>query len=200
MNIKKRWRCHKLDLKLNRHHCKHLQNAYNKYGLNAFEFNIVQNVDPIREDLLAAEQKWMDNSLNLYNTCKIAGSAQGIKLTKEQRAAISRGNKGKKRTPEQNEANRQAQIARVRTPEEIERWATNRRGSTQTIEHVAKRAASQRASKALRTSEQKAMSRLKSVETRGCQITLDGVQYLSYADAEQKLGISQYRLKKYGLP
>lgn len=195
-NITKRWRCHKLDLKLNRHHCSHLQRAYNKYGTEAFEFNIVQIVEPDRKLLLEAEQKWMDRSPKLYNTCKVAGSPLGTKQTKAHRQAISKALKGKPKSAEHVEANRLAQLAVPRNEENIQRWAKNRLGSQQTAEHVAKRAESQKATKALRTAEQNQETRILRCRARGWIVSIEGVEYLSYADAEQRLGICKRKLMK----
>lgn len=51
----------------NKHVNKHLQNAYNKYGREAFEFEVLEIIDiddSIKENLLTREQFWIDN-LNL---------------------------------------------------------------------------------------------------------------------------------------
>ena len=53
-----RWRNHKKLLRAGRHHCKHLQAAWAKYGEAAFEFSVVERV--INEaDLEAAEDRWL---------------------------------------------------------------------------------------------------------------------------------------------
>ena len=41
-DIKKRWRNHKFELKNNIHNNPYLQNAFNKYGEEAFEFRIIE--------------------------------------------------------------------------------------------------------------------------------------------------------------
>ena len=43
-NIKYRWKRHFNDLKKNKHHSPHLQRAYNKYGENKFETNVLEEV------------------------------------------------------------------------------------------------------------------------------------------------------------
>lgn len=50
-------------LKHNKHHSKKLQNAWNKYGIDNFLFVIVEEVV---EDLLIAEEKW----INIFNSYK----------------------------------------------------------------------------------------------------------------------------------
>lgn len=44
INIQKRWSNHKYSLNKGKHHCDHLQRAWNKYGEEAFEFFIVETV------------------------------------------------------------------------------------------------------------------------------------------------------------
>jgi group I intron endonuclease len=46
LNIKKRWYEHKYKLKYNKHANKHLNDACNKYGINNFEFIIIERVEP----------------------------------------------------------------------------------------------------------------------------------------------------------
>lgn len=41
VNIFKRWAAHKGLLNKNKHHCKHLQHVWNKYGFDNFEFNVI---------------------------------------------------------------------------------------------------------------------------------------------------------------
>lgn len=58
INTKERFRCHRNRLRNNRHHCQHLQSAWNKYGEIAFSFVIVEIV-PEGESLQAAEDRWL---------------------------------------------------------------------------------------------------------------------------------------------
>jgi group I intron endonuclease len=53
-----RWKTHRGKLKGNRHHCRHLQAAWNKYGAEAFDFKVVEKV--VDEALLQeAEDRWL---------------------------------------------------------------------------------------------------------------------------------------------
>jgi group I intron endonuclease len=64
----KRWKEHVFHLASGKHHCRYLQNAYNKYGKNAFCFEIVE-VCPT-ETCLEVEQKYLDSyrgDPHLYN-------------------------------------------------------------------------------------------------------------------------------------
>ena len=57
-DIKKRWRNHKFELKNNIHNNPYLQNAFNKYGEEAFEFRIIEKTS--KENLDEAEEYWID--------------------------------------------------------------------------------------------------------------------------------------------
>ena len=63
-DIKTRWKNHKLELKNNAHRNSHLQNAFNKYGEEAFEFRILE--ETTEENLDDAEEYWINyfNSTN----------------------------------------------------------------------------------------------------------------------------------------
>lgn len=53
-----RWKTHRGKLNGNRHHCRHLQAAWNKYGADAFDFKVVEKV--VDESLLQeAEDRWL---------------------------------------------------------------------------------------------------------------------------------------------
>src|ERR1035441_180379 len=56
--IKKRFSAHKRLLIQNKHTNKHLQSAWNQYGKNNFEFNIIKEIE--RDILLIEEQKYLD--------------------------------------------------------------------------------------------------------------------------------------------
>ena len=57
-NKKVRFREHRKQLRGNRHHCKHLQASWNKYGEEKFVFKVVEEV-PDTESLHAAEDRYL---------------------------------------------------------------------------------------------------------------------------------------------
>ena len=57
-NQYERFRTHRNKLRGNRHHCAHLQAAWNKYGESAFVFHVVERVSDISL-LQEAEDKWL---------------------------------------------------------------------------------------------------------------------------------------------
>ena len=89
---------HKLDLKKNKHHSKYLQNAYNKYGKDNFEFIILAR-SPINK-MIELEQWYMDTLKPKYNMSIIAGRVS-VPRTQEWKDKIGASNKGKKYTEDQ---------------------------------------------------------------------------------------------------
>lgn len=67
INIQKRLEKHRSLLKHNKHFNSYLQNAWNKYGGEVFEFSILEYCN--KEDLQAYEQSWV-NLLGDYNLTK----------------------------------------------------------------------------------------------------------------------------------
>ena len=73
-----RARTHLKELVRGDHHCSHLQNAVNKYGIDAFSFLILEIVRET-EELQSVEQKWIDDC-GYYNTAKSSRGPVGVKL------------------------------------------------------------------------------------------------------------------------
>lgn len=76
-----RWVRHKKDLKANNHHSIYLQRAYNKYGIDSFQFIVLEEISD--DKLLIKEQEYLDNRKNNYpadlnyNICWTAGNCSG---------------------------------------------------------------------------------------------------------------------------
>jgi group I intron endonuclease len=73
----------------NEHPCKHLQNAWNKHGKDAFIFYVL--LETSHEMLTPMEEHWMDRYAawgGLYNARPAADSNLGYKYTPESRAKI----------------------------------------------------------------------------------------------------------------
>jgi group I intron endonuclease len=93
INPRDRLTAHKYTLRKGRHHSEYLQHAWDKYGADAFVFEIIEPVLLI-EDLIAREQYWIDTLRAStrkygYNISPTAGSVLGVKLTDEARARAS---------------------------------------------------------------------------------------------------------------
>lgn len=104
---KRRWADHRSDLRKGRHHSRHLQRAWNKYGEGEFTFTVLEEVPEDR--LLQREQHWMDSlracdsdfGFNCYPT---AGSPLGRTVTEASRRRMSKAGKGRKLSREWREA------------------------------------------------------------------------------------------------
>jgi group I intron endonuclease len=89
-----RWEAHLALLTAGRHHSRYLQNAWKKYGAEAFKFEVIEECS--EADKLKREQYWLDSLSACFNSAKIAGSRKGVKFTKAQRALLSRLRIGKR--------------------------------------------------------------------------------------------------------
>lgn len=97
INLQKRNKVHFQELKNNRHYNSYLQNVYNKYGLEFFEFIILEYIE--KEKLIEKEQYYLDlfesyKSVNGYNLCPNAGSILGLNRGDEFRRKMSIASKG----------------------------------------------------------------------------------------------------------
>jgi group I intron endonuclease len=84
-----RWYFHRYELKKSIHHSDHLQKAVNKYGIENFEFNVIETIEnPTKELLEDRENYWIQfydsaNPEKGYNICPKAGTSLGFKHTEE---------------------------------------------------------------------------------------------------------------------
>lgn len=108
-NFKKRWNIHKKDLAKQKHHSYILQKAVNKYGIENFIFEILEECDVCF--LVEKEQKFLDEMNPEYNILKnvdgsnrtfteetrkkMSDSKIGIPLSEEHKKNISNANLGK---------------------------------------------------------------------------------------------------------
>lgn len=93
VNITKRWAKHRSDLGQGIHHSRHLQGAWDKFGADAFAFEILEVVED-KADLVRVEQEYLDLAGSYwrtrgYNLSPTAGSWLGRRHSKQSRARIS---------------------------------------------------------------------------------------------------------------
>lgn len=158
VNIKARISRHKLELRRGEHHSQKLQNAWNKYGSDAFVFSVVEFVE-LRSDLIAREQEWIIKHSSCecgYNVLAFAGSAlgykhrpesiakfsasrRGIKFSEEHKAKLSEWQKGSTHSDETKAKRSAALKGRPRHPDVVAKMG--RKNSPETI---AKRIATRR--------------------------------------------------------
>lgn len=86
VNLRERKNLHFSELK-RRHHNKHLQNHYNKYGKDDLYFGILEFCS--KENLISREQYYLDFLSPEFNIDPIAGSRLGAKFTKVHKNKIS---------------------------------------------------------------------------------------------------------------
>lgn len=100
IDFERRFYLHKLNLNKNKHHSRHLQSAWIKYGPSNFEFIILEETSNKKEELLKIEQKYIDKyqSANMnfgYNVNPKSNSSLGVKRSEEYCKKSSESRKGK---------------------------------------------------------------------------------------------------------
>lgn len=121
INYKRRIKVHLSRLDKNDHHSIKLQNSYNKYGIDNFEFEILEEVDDIQL-LIEKEQKWIDALIPELNMTLVAGlnCHIGLKRSDETKKRISESLKGKKLSEEHKESVRKTLTGRKLSTEHKE--------------------------------------------------------------------------------
>jgi len=98
VNSRVRFQTHRRNLRAGKHQSPHMQAAWNKYGEDCFKFEIIEIVE-CSEDLLAAEQKWLDEHAgkpHCYNWATDASAPmRGKKHTDYSKGKVSENRKGK---------------------------------------------------------------------------------------------------------
>ena len=74
--IRNRWYQHKRELKLGSHHSRFLQNAWDKYGADAFKFWVLEECQ--EGELIEKEQQYLDVFKPVFNVCPTADSPSGV--------------------------------------------------------------------------------------------------------------------------
>ena len=138
VNFKERRRCHLKELRSGRHHSFRLQQAFDRDGIDAFAFEIIEFVDK-KENLISVEQKWINDLNPIYNICKVAGSALGVKRSRETIEKCRKCKKGQPSprkgvhlNPETKELIRQSRLGSKQSPETIEKRMLKIRGIKKT--------------------------------------------------------------------
>lgn len=133
-NIRIRWSKHKYLLRKGAHPNPHLQNAWNLYGEEAFEFLVLEECAV--ELLLEREQYYFDQHLDKYNIALVAGSRLGVPQSPETKARIGAASKGHEVSPEAREKMRVALTGRVISEETRAKMSAAQKGNTKRRGHV----------------------------------------------------------------
>lgn len=94
-NFRKRWINHRYDLRKQKHDSKYMQNSWNKYGEDAFDFEILVVCD--KSNVLVYEQIFLDALNPDFNTCKIAGNNAGVRMSEEAKENMRKIQRDKRR-------------------------------------------------------------------------------------------------------
>jgi group I intron endonuclease len=135
MNVEKRMRYHRNQLDKGNHPNPHLQSAWKVYGVDAFVFELLEEVES-SEELLVVEQKYLDSVAlqPLYNIRKEASSNRGLVPSRETREKLSKALKGHPVLPETRELIRQKRKGWVPSPETLARMKVSNPGRKHTEE------------------------------------------------------------------
>lgn len=144
VSFRTRWANHFSSLRRNAHKNPKLQAAWNKYGEQAFTFEVFELV--LIPFLLEREQYWLDKlkpfGKNGFNIARVAGSNLGIKLSYEHREKLRIQHLGKKHTDEAKAKMSKSRTGKKRNPKSIEKMKIAQRGRIVSPEHRAKLSAS----------------------------------------------------------
>ncbi|MDE2354805.1 MAG: GIY-YIG nuclease family protein [Betaproteobacteria bacterium] len=97
-NVKARWKAHRRLLDAGTHHSPHLQNAWKKYGADAFVWAVIQQCE--KSALIEREQYWIDRTGGHFNVARAAGSRLGVPQSPETIEKVRKAHLGRKRSDE----------------------------------------------------------------------------------------------------
>lgn len=111
-------------LRQNKHHSKHLQNAFNLHGQDSFIFEIVQEIEHPQE-VYEIENQFIKLLKPEYNMMQDVFSHIGLKRSKETCERISKALTGKKLSDEHREKTRLANFGKKQSEETIKKRMVN---------------------------------------------------------------------------
>jgi group I intron endonuclease len=110
---------HLNELRKNKHHNRHLQNAFGKYGENSFVFEVLEIVYDV-SILTKKEQEWIETLHPEYNVLRDIKSHIGVKRSKETCKKISDANKGKSHSEATKKKLRDCNLGKKQSSQTIE--------------------------------------------------------------------------------
>lgn len=101
IDIQRRWRQHRHELRSGKHANSYLQNAWNKYTEEAFQFIILEFVEI--DKLQETEQSWLDDTRCFerevgYNISAVAANITGYRHTEASKDLMKAAGLGKKKS------------------------------------------------------------------------------------------------------
>jgi group I intron endonuclease len=141
-DIAKRWVTHRRSLSRGAHTSRHLQRAWDKYGADAFAFEVVELCEIA--DLDAREQFHMDQRAD-FNVLLFARSPIGVVRSDETRRKIADALRGKPKSPEHRAALSRANLGKMQPMEVRRKKSATQKGRPHSPEHRAKLTAKNKA-------------------------------------------------------
>lgn len=126
VDIDRRWKEHKRALYRGGHSNPRLQHAWNKYGADAFDFRVLEEVGDLTL-LVIVEQRYIDSLKPFFNIAPRAGSMLGYRFTPEQRVGCRTRMIGNK-----------IRLGKPHPVETLIRYSEQRKGRRLSPEHKAK--------------------------------------------------------------
>jgi group I intron endonuclease len=134
-DIKYRWKDHICNLLGNKHRNKHLQHAVNFYGLENFEFCIIEECDELTlerlENFYIIQYRTNEKEFG-YNLTEGGRGTKGYKHSKETRAKMGRKSRGRAKTPEQRKKISESNKGKVFSDETKKKMAEAKIGKPST--------------------------------------------------------------------
>lgn len=200
-DIERRWRRHRRCLRSGNHYNQHLQDAWNGYGEQAFQFGVVELVEN-EDDLKKREGYWIKRyfaSGAVYNIDRVSRGT--IRVSEETRRKISRAKAGKKRKPFSKEWRRKLSLSLMgnqrakgfkHTPETRRKVSLAGKGKPKSAEHNRKNSEAHRGKRCSeetrrKISEAQKGKRLSPEHRRKLSKSLQGVNAKPYPAIENKL-------------
>jgi Straboviridae intron-associated endonuclease 1 len=135
INLHQRKYNHFRELQRNEHHNQYLQRAWNKYGSDAFTFEVLELVLPI--SLTAREQYWLDKLKPFgnkgFNMTPIAGSTLGRKFSPETKEKMRLKALGRKPSEEARRNMAEARQGKKHSRETRAKMSTTLIGNTRNL-------------------------------------------------------------------
>ena len=127
-HIKNRWYEHKRVLSNGKHVNPHLQSAWNKYGSQAFQFRMIEELSG--STLPAREMEWISflKTTDMDKGYNLTRGGDGVEMTPSTRKKISLKHKGKKLSSEHKKKLSIAHMGKTLTPEHKDKMSKSRMG------------------------------------------------------------------------
>jgi len=206
-DLRRRWDCHKRQLKGGYHDNDHLQKAWNKYGARSFKFKVLEYCSIDQLDI--REQHFLDIYMAkgiCYNISKDARAPmRGRSLSVDARKKLRIANKGrspamkgKKHTEETRRKMSVSASGKVRSPEHCQNLSNAKKGKPKSAEHRRKlseanmgKPSPRKGQKASEETRRKISEAKKGKAYHKKSCTWNGIEYSSITEAAIACGVGK---------